>query len=102
MVQGMGNRTNQGSRGSSRSARFEALLDKLVALQTDLEPVCGTGRHGTHVIPPLVTIAEACDTLRSAIADVRSIIRQADGPPDVPEPMANADDVQSRARASVG
>src|SRR6202040_2792527 len=36
-------RTNQGPRGSVKPGRFEALLDKLVAVQMDLEPVCGGG-----------------------------------------------------------
>jgi hypothetical protein len=39
----MENRMNQGPRGSVKSARFQALLDKLVAVQGDLEPVCGVG-----------------------------------------------------------
>jgi hypothetical protein len=81
----MGSRTNQGPRSSVKSARFEALLDKLVAVQMDLEPVCGIGKHRTQVISPLITIAEACDILRSAIEDVRNIICQADGLMDLPE-----------------
>jgi hypothetical protein len=84
----MGSRSNQGPRGPVNSARFEALLDKLVAVQMDLEPVCGVGKHRTQVISPLITIAEACDTLRSAIADVRNIICQADGLMDEPDPFA--------------
>jgi hypothetical protein len=90
----MGSRSNQGSRGSVKSARFEALLDKLVAVQMDLEPVCGIGKHRTQVISPLVTIAEACETLRSAIADVRNIIYQADGLMDEPELLPDADGAQ--------
>jgi len=75
----MESRSNQGPRGWVKSARFEALFDKLVAIQMDLEPVCGIGKRRTQVISPHIAIAEACDTLRSAIADLRSIIRQADG-----------------------
>jgi hypothetical protein len=51
----------------------------------DLEPVCGIGKHRTQVISPLITITEACDTLRSATADVCNIIGQADGLIDLPE-----------------
>jgi|SRR5664279_363602 hypothetical protein len=91
MVDIMGTRSNQGRRGSVKSARFEALLDKLVAVQMDLEPVCGIGKHRTQVISPLITIADACDILRSAIADVRNIICQADGLLDEPELVADAE-----------
>ena len=87
----MGSRNNQGPRGSVKSVRFEALLDKLVAVQMDLEPVCGIGKRRTQVISPHITIAEACDTLRSAIADVQSIIRQADGLMDLPETAPTLD-----------
>jgi hypothetical protein len=78
-------RTNQGPRGSVKSGRFEALLDKLVAVQMDLEPVCGVGTEKAQVAAPLAAIADACSVLRSAIADVRNIIHQADGLLDLPE-----------------
>lgn len=91
MVSIMGSRSNQGPRGSVNSARLEALLDKLVAVQMDLEPVCGIGKHRTQVISPLITIAEACDVLRSAIADVRNIIYQADGLIESPEKVVASD-----------
>lgn len=87
----MGSRNNQGPRSSVNSARFEALLDKLVAVQMDLEPVCGIGKHRTQVISPLITIAEACDVLRSAIADVRNIICQAEGLIELPETAVASD-----------
>jgi hypothetical protein len=82
----MASRTNQGPRGSVNSGRFEALLDKLVAVQMDLEPVCGVGTARAQVAASLESIADACDVLRSAIADVRNIIHQADGLMDLPEP----------------
>jgi hypothetical protein len=94
----MGSRSNEGPRGSVNSARFEALLDKLVAVQMDLEPVCGIGKHRTQVISPLITIAEACDTLRSAIADVRNIICQADGLMDEPGAFADQKNAQRGVR----
>jgi hypothetical protein len=75
----MESRMNQGPRGSVKSGRFEALLDKLVAVQMDLEPVCGVGTARAQVVASLAAIADACSVLRSAIADVRNIIHQADG-----------------------
>jgi hypothetical protein len=55
------------------------LLDKLVAVQMDLEPVCGVGMDRAQVVASLTAIADACSVLRSAIADVRNIIYEADG-----------------------
>ena len=70
----MENRTNQGLRGSLKPGRLEALLEKLVAVQMDLEPVCGVGTERAQVVASLESIADACEVLRSAIADVRGII----------------------------
>jgi hypothetical protein len=81
----MESRMNQGPRGSVKPGRFEALLDKLVAVQMDLEPVCGVGTERAQVVASLAAIADACRVLRSAIADVRNIIHQADGLLDLPE-----------------
>src|ERR1700681_3079719 len=72
----MESRMNQGPRGSVKSGRFEALLDKLVAVQMDLEPVCGVGTERAQVVASLAAIADACSVLRSEIADVRNIIHQ--------------------------
>jgi signal transduction histidine kinase len=80
---------NQEPRGSVKSGRFEALLDKLVAVQLDLEPVCGTER--AQVVSSREAIADACHVLRSAIADVRNIIHQADGLMDLPEAVPALD-----------
>src|ERR1700694_3484256 len=81
----MASRMNQGPRGSVKSGRFEALLDKLVAVQMDLEPVCGAGTERAQVVASLAAVAAACSVLRSAIANVRNIIHQADGLMDLPE-----------------
>jgi len=70
---------NQGPRGSVKAGRFEALLDKLVAVQMDLEPVCGMGAERAQIVASREAISEACHVLRSAIADVRNIIHQVDG-----------------------
>jgi hypothetical protein len=80
--------------------RFEALLDKLVAVQMDLEPVCGVSTERAQVISSLAAIADACSVLRSAIADVRNIIHQADGLMDVPEAVPSSDQHESRLRST--
>jgi hypothetical protein len=82
---------NQGPRRSVNSGRFEALLDKLVAVQMDLEPVCGAGTEKAQLVASLASIADACGVLRSAIADVRNIIHQANGLMDLPEPVPALD-----------
>ena len=87
----MESRMNQGPRGSVKSGRFEALLDKLVAVQMDLEPVCGVGNGRAQVVASLDAIAGASHVLRSAIADVRNIIHQADGLMDLPEAVPALD-----------
>src|ERR1700680_4243657 len=81
----MVSRMNQGPRGSVKSGRFEALLDKLVAGQMDLGPCCGVRPGRAQVFASFDAIADACHVLRSAIADVRNIIFQADGLMDLPE-----------------
>ena len=87
----MASRMNQGPRGSVKSARFEALLDKLVAVQMDLDPVCGAGSESAQAVSSRDAIAEACHVLRSAIADVRNIIHQANGLMDLPEAVPALD-----------
>jgi len=79
----MTSRLNQGE-GSITSPRLEALLDKLVAVRMDLEPICGVGKERAQVVAALDSIANACDVLNSAIADVRNIIGQVDGMNDPP------------------
>src|SRR6202521_4538458 len=81
----MESRMNQGPRGSVNSGRFEALLDKLVAVQMDLEPVCGVGT--AQVVASLEWMADAVSVLRPAIGDVRNIIYQADGLIGLPDAM---------------
>jgi hypothetical protein len=81
----MESRTNQGPRGSLKPGRLEALLEKLVAVQMDLEPVCGAGMERAQVVASLESIADACEVLRSAIADVRGIIYSVNWLTDEPE-----------------
>jgi hypothetical protein len=81
----MADRTNQEGPRSAKSGRFEALLDKLVAVQMDLEAVCGVGKERVQIVASLEAIADACDVLRSAIADVRNIVYEANGLTERPE-----------------
>jgi hypothetical protein len=71
----MANGVHKVTAGSVNSERLAALLDKLVAVDLDLSPICRGTEEG-----PLVAagdaIADACDILRSAIADLRNIIYQ--------------------------
>jgi hypothetical protein len=57
------------------SARLEALLDQLVAVQIDLEPVCKVGTEDASS-PAGSVVIEACKVLRSAIVDLQDVIKQ--------------------------
>ena len=74
----MTDRTKRGAQGSINSARLAALLDKLVAIDLDLKPICKVGEEAPLVIVTADAIAKACDVLHSAITDVRSIIHEVD------------------------
>jgi hypothetical protein len=60
------------------------LLNKLVAVRMDLEPICGVGKERAQVAASLDSVATACDVLNSAIADLRNIIGQVNGMNDAP------------------
>jgi hypothetical protein len=75
----LGNRANQRAETSVNSGRLAALLDKLVAVNLDLERLCGTPTARPQVPVTPQAIAEACDILQSAIADLRNIVYQAEG-----------------------
>jgi hypothetical protein len=67
--------------GSVNSEQLAVILDKLVTVDLDLEPICrirGDG-DGLSLTSAHDAIAEACDTLRSAIVDLRDIIHRVDG-----------------------
>ena len=87
----MASRTNLQVAVPATSTWLEAILDKLVAVQMDLEPVCGVGAERVPVVAARDAIASACAILHSAIADVRSIIHQVDGLTD-PADAASAQD----------
>jgi hypothetical protein len=53
--------------------------------QMDLEPACGAGKERAQFVASLESIADACEALRSAIADVRGIIYSVNWLTDEPE-----------------
>jgi hypothetical protein len=83
----MESRMNQGPRGSVNSRRFGVLLGKLAAVEMDLEAVCGVAGESAQVVASVNAVADACDVLRAAIADVRNIICQVNGLTERPEAM---------------
>ena len=66
---------------ADHSRDLAGLLDKLVAVDLDLEPICKMVGDATQpeTGPATVSIAQACDVLRSAIADLRDLVHQIDG-----------------------
>ena len=72
-------------RGPISSEQLRVLLDKLVAVQMDLEPVCGLKGARVPVLLARDVIASACEVLHAAIADLGKIIYQIDGSIDHPE-----------------
>jgi hypothetical protein len=78
----MANGQTQGARSSLESVPLESLLDKLVAIQIDLDPFCGTHAEQPQIATP-EALAGLCEVLTSAIADVRSMIYQVDGLKDL-------------------
>jgi hypothetical protein len=63
------------------SRDLAGLLDKLVAVDLDLEPIRKMVEDAAQVKPARAddAIAQACDVLRSAITDLRDLIHQIDG-----------------------
>jgi hypothetical protein len=80
----MASRTSQKTGGSVKSARLEEVLDKLVAVQMDLKPICRVSGEGATVVAASDAIAGGCTILHSAIADLRNMIHQIDGQRDLP------------------
>ncbi len=60
-------------------ARLEQLLDKLVAVQLDLNPLCGTTADTARAAATPNAIAAACEILQSAVADLRDLIYEVEG-----------------------
>ena len=75
----MASERRQDAESSVNSAQLGAVLDKLVAVQLDLKPLCGTTADRAQAAATPKAIAAACDILQSAIADLRNIVHQFDG-----------------------
>ena len=75
----MASQTQQRSK-TPNSTVLAAVLDKLVAVHLDLDLLCGTSADRARATLTPKAIADACDILQSAIADLRNIIHQVDGP----------------------
>jgi hypothetical protein len=74
----MTHHTKYGAEESINWGRLAALLDKLVAVDLDLKPICRIRAEGVGVSLASAhdAIAGACDILRSAIGDLREIIHR--------------------------
>ncbi len=53
-----------------------SLIDKIVAVQLDLKPLCNPANPPADPERVETTIAAACDILQSAIEDLRNIIQR--------------------------
>ena len=53
-----------------------SLIDKIVAVQLDLRPLCNSASPPVDPERVETTIAAACDILQSAIEDLRNIIQR--------------------------
>ena len=67
-------------------ARLRSLIDKLVAIQLDLKPLCRDGGPRVQAHKVQTTLSTACDVLQQAIEDLREIIHHLDGPPGIGAP----------------
>jgi hypothetical protein len=59
--------------------RLTAMIDKLVAVQMDLKPLCDDKGNAIRDPEDRATITEACSVLQSAIDDLKQVIFNLDG-----------------------
>lgn len=71
--------TNQQPGISVTSGRLGALLDKLLAVDLDLEPISSANRESVPVVASAIAVTDAYDILHAAIADLRNCIHEVDG-----------------------
>jgi hypothetical protein len=57
--------------------RLTSMIDKLVAVQLDLKPLCDD--TGSKIQEAHITIVEACEVLQSAIDDLKQVIFSLEG-----------------------
>ena len=65
--------------------RLTSMIDKLVAVQLDLKPLCDETRTKIQEATAHTTIVEACDVLQSAIDDLKQVIFTLEGLPGTME-----------------
>ena len=61
------------------------MIDKLVAIQLDLKPLCDDTGSRIQEATAHATIVEACDVLQSAIDDLKQVIFTLEGLPGMVE-----------------
>jgi len=62
------------------------MIDKLVAIQLDLKPLCDETGSRIQEATAHATIVEACEVLQSAIDDLKQVIFALEGLPGMVEP----------------
>ena len=65
--------------------RLTSMIDKLVAVQLDLKPLCDDTGNGILKATAHATIVEACEVLQSAIDDLKQVIFNLEGLPGMVE-----------------
>jgi hypothetical protein len=60
-------------------SRLTSMIDKLVAVQLDLKPLCDDTGSKIQEATARVSIVEACDVLQSAIDDLKQVIFSLEG-----------------------
>ncbi len=70
--------------------RLTSMIDKLVAVQMDLKPLCDETGTKIREATAHITIAEACEVLQSAIDDLKRVIFSLEGPPGMIESRSSS------------
>jgi len=65
--------------------RLTSMIDKLVAVQLDLKPLCADTGTKIQEATAHITIVEACEVLQSAIDDLKQVIFSLEGLPGMVE-----------------
>jgi hypothetical protein len=66
-------------------SRLTSMIDKLVAVQLDLKPLCEETGSKIQDATSHITIVEACEVLQSAIDDLKQVIFNLEGLPGMVE-----------------
>jgi hypothetical protein len=70
--------------------RLSTMIDKLVAVQMDLKPLCEDGGNTITNPRDRATITEACAVLESAIDDLKQVIFNLEGVPGVVQSLRSS------------